>query len=325
MKEGELDVVHKPTEEGGGEMKIIECTGLTKIYGRKKALDQMTFSIEENKITGLIGRNGAGKTTLLKILAGFMKETSGEIKVFSERPFNSLNVSANSVFVDDQMSFPPAIPLGEILEVARDFYPNWDHTLALRLFDYFSFDPRDYHKRLSKGKTSTFNMIIGLASRAPLTVFDEPTTGMDASVRKDFYRALLKDYIAHPRTIIISSHHLDEMEDLLEDVLLIKNGKKHMHMAISDLREWAIGIKGPATEVLDLMNGRDVIYKNEIGIKTLYAVVKNDLAESVLNQAQATGLEISSVRSSDLCVYLTNDTKGGIDDVFNQNESSRNR
>ncbi|MBP1934543.1 ATP-binding cassette domain-containing protein [Ammoniphilus resinae] len=298
-------------------MKIIECAGLTKIYGRKKALDQMTFSIEENKITGLIGRNGAGKTTLLKILAGFMKETSGEIKVFSERPFNSLNVSANSVFVDDQMAFPQAIPLGEILEVARDFYPNWDHSFALRLFDYFSFDPKDYHKRLSKGKTSTFNMIIGLASHAPLTLFDEPTTGMDASVRKDFYRVLLKDYIAYPRTMILSSHHLDEMEDLLEDVLLIKNGKKHMHMPISDLKEWAIGIKGPATVVLDLINGRDVIYKNEIGIKTLYAVVKNDLSQSVLNQVQVAGLEISSVRSSDLCVYLNNDTKGGIDDVFN--------
>jgi len=300
-------------------MRVIECSDVTKVYGRKKALDHMTFSIEENKITGLIGRNGAGKTTLLKILAGFIKETSGEIKVFSERPFNSLNVSANTIFVDDQMSFPPAIPLGELLEVARDFYPNWDDSLAKRLFDYFSFDPTDYHKRLSKGKTSTFNMIIGLASRAPLTIFDEPTTGMDASVRKDFYRALLKDYIAHPRTVILSSHHLEEIEDLLEDVLLIKDGKKHMHMPISDLKEWAIGIKGPAHEVRHLINGKEIIYKSEVGMNSLYVVVKNDLHESVVNQAHAAGLELSAVRSSDLCVYLTNDTKGGIDDVFHQN------
>ena len=152
-------------------MRVIECTDLTKTYVRKNVLNKLSFSIEENKITGLIGRNGAGKTTLLKIIAGFIKETSGDIKVFSERPFNSLIVSANSIFVDDQMSLPPAIPLGELLKVAGNFYPNWDQKFAKRLFDYFSFDPKHYHNRLSKGKTSTFNMIIGLASRRPINDF----------------------------------------------------------------------------------------------------------------------------------------------------------
>lgn len=300
-------------------MKIVECRDVTKVYGRKKALDNLTFSVEENKITGLIGRNGAGKTTLLKILAGYIRETSGEVRVFSEKPFNSLNVSANTIFVEDGMSFPPAVPLGELLEVARSFYCNWDHTLAKRLLEYFSFDPTDYHNRLSKGKTSTFNMIIGLAARSPLTLFDEPTTGMDASVRKDFYRALLKDYMEHPRTIILSSHHLDEIEDLLEDILLINNGRTLMHTTISNLKEWSIGVRGPVHEVLQLIEGKNVLYQQEIGVKTMYAVVRNTLSEATLNGAQARGLEISPVRSSDLCVYLTNDSKGGIDDVFHQN------
>lgn len=299
-------------------MSVIECTDLTKTYIRKKVLNKFSFSIEENKITGIIGRNGAGKTTLLKIIAGFLKETSGKIKVFSEKPFNSLNVSANSIFVDDQMSFPPAVPLGELLDVAGSFYPNWDHKFAKRLFDYFTFDPKDYHNRLSKGKTSTFNMIIGLASRAPLTIFDEPTTGMDASVRKDFYRALLKDYIVFPRTILLSSHHLDEIEDLLEDVLLIKDGKNFLQMSISDLKEWAIGIKGPTEEILEWTNGKEIIFKNYMGVNTMYAVVKNDFTESSLNKLRADGWDISPVRASDLCVYLTDESKGGIDDVFNE-------
>jgi ABC-2 type transport system ATP-binding protein len=299
-------------------MRVIECTDLTKTYLRKNILDELSFSIEENKITGLIGRNGVGKTTLLKIIAGFIKETSGQVKVFSERPFNSLNVSINSIFVDDQMSFPPAIPLGEILTVAGNFYPNWDRKLAKRLLDYFSFDPKSYHNRLSKGKTNTFNMIIGLASRCPLTIFDEPTTGMDAAVRKDFYRAMLKDYIAYPRTIILSSHHLDEIEDLMEDVLLIKDGKKHFQMSISDLKEWAIGLKGATEEVLNLTNGREILFKEYLGVNTMYAVVKNDFSESLLKKARIVGVEILPVKSSDLCVYLTSETKGGIDDVFNK-------
>jgi ABC-2 type transport system ATP-binding protein len=296
-------------------MKVIECTGLTKTYLRKPVLNNLTFSIEENTITGLIGRNGAGKTTLLKILAGFIQETSGKVRVFDDGPFNSLFVSTNSIFVDDQMIFPPALQLQEILEVAGSFYPNWDMKLAKGLAKYFDFDPKNYHNRLSKGKTSTFNSIIGLAARCPLTILDEPTTGMDEAVRKDFYRALLKDYLAHPRTIIISSHHLNEIEDLLEDVLLIKDGKKHLQLPISQLKEWAIGIKGPTEKVLEITNGEELIYENRIGAGTMYAVVKNNFASMEIEKA---GLELTPVRASDLCVYLTNDSKGGIDDVFNQ-------
>lgn len=298
-------------------MKVIECSELTKIYNKNKVLNDLSFSIEENTITGLIGRNGAGKTTLLKIIAGYIKHTSGEVRVFSERPFNSLNVSVNSIFVDDQMSFPPALQLGELLREAERFYPNYDATLARRLFDYFDFDAKGYHNRLSKGKTSTFNMIIGLASRCPLTIFDEPTTGMDEAVRKDFYRALLKDYIAHPRTMIISSHHVDEIEDILENVLLMNKGRKLLHLPIADIKEWAIAIKGNKETVLKWINNTEILYQNEVGFNTLYAVVRRNSLNGREEQAQLAGLEMTPVRSSDLFVYLTSEAKGGIDDVFN--------
>lgn len=212
---------------------MIECVDLIKVYGRRKALNGMSFSIGENKITGLIGRNGAGKTTLLKIIAGYLKESSGEIKVFDEHPFNNLLVSANHIFIHDQISLPASLNLKEILETAKRFYANWDKELANRLFNYFSFIPTQNYSSLSKGKKSTFNMILGVSSRCSLTIFDEPTTGMDAAVRKDFYRVLLRDYIDYPRTIIVSSHHLEEIEDLLEDILLINEGKELLHMPVA--------------------------------------------------------------------------------------------
>ncbi|MDY0410295.1 ATP-binding cassette domain-containing protein [Paracerasibacillus soli] len=114
------------------------------------------------------------------------------------------------------MSFQSSLTLKELLHQGEVFYENWDMDFAMRLFKYFSFHPDDIHENLSKGKKSTFNMIFGVASRCPLTIFDEPTTGMDAAVRKDFYRVLLRDYIAYPRTIIISSHYLDEIENDLK-------------------------------------------------------------------------------------------------------------
>ncbi|ART76464.1 ABC transporter [Sutcliffiella horikoshii] len=297
-------------------MKVVDCEGLVKKYGRSKALNDLSFQISENKITGLIGRNGAGKTTLLKIMAGFLKQTSGGIKIFNEQPYNSLFASANSILVDDQMAFPTALNLGEVLDAAGRFYANWDDGLAKKLFDYFSFQNSQRHSELSKGMKSTFNMIVGLASRCPLTMFDEPTTGMDASVRKDFYRALLKDYIANPRTIIISSHHLEEMEDLLEDILLLNDGQKILHLPVSDLKEYAIGVKGNPKGLIEWLDDKEVLYKKEIGTSMIYAVIENIYSEKIKKDANKFGFELSPVSSNDICIYLTGKEKGGIDDVF---------
>ncbi|WML42401.1 ABC transporter ATP-binding protein [Neobacillus sp. PS3-40] len=297
-------------------MNVIECNGLTKVYGKTKALNNLTFKIEENKITGLIGRNGVGKTTLLKIISGHVKETSGVINVFSEKPFNNLMVSANLIFIHDQMDFSSFLCLREIVEEAATFYKNWDRVLANRLFEYFSFNPMQHYSSLSKGMKSTFTIILGISARCKLTIFDEPTTGMDAAIRKDFYRALLKDYIAFPRTIIISSHHLNEIEDLLEDILLIKDGKELLHLPVTDLLEWAIGLQGKTTIINEWTKNREVFYTKCIGADHSYVVVKNDFSEADLKNIHVAMIDISPITPSDLCVYMTSKTKGGIDDVF---------
>lgn len=295
-------------------MNVIECEKLTKKRRQLTALQDLSFSIEENTITGLIGRNGAGKTTLLKILAGFWRPSSGKVDIFKEDPFQNLFISANAIYVDDQMRYSSRLTLSEILTEAERFYENWDAELAKRLFDYFSFHPRQAHHHLSKGKMSTFNIIIGLASRCALTMFDEPTTGMDAGVRKDFYRALLKDYLAHPRTIIISSHHLEEIEDLLEDVLLLDEGKKYFHLPMDELKEYAVGISGRTEVVMQWMANKEVIHNEQVGNNATYAIVKNDYFS--IDQAKQLGMEVSPVSASDLCVHLTSRSKGGIESVF---------
>ncbi len=299
-------------------MRVLEFEAVTKTYGKKKALDQLTFTIGENKITGLIGRNGAGKTTMLKIAAGFMRESSGDVRVFGEHPFNNLTVSANMIMIDNDMNLPAALNLEELLVTAADFYPNWDMKLARNLFDYFSLDLKQNHSRLSKGMKNTFNAILGLASRCPLTIFDEPTNGMDAGVRKDFYRALLKDYIANPRTIIISSHHLNEVEDILEDILLLKDGKQFLHMPIEELREYAVVVSGKEEAMKNWLRGHEVFHRSTAEFGRTYAVIRNDLSDDQIAAARKNSLEFSAISNEDLCLYLTSQEKGGIDDVFNK-------
>jgi ABC-2 type transport system ATP-binding protein len=297
-------------------MSVIQARDITKSYGKIKAIDHLSFEIEENKITGLIGRNGAGKTTLLKMIAGYIKPSSGELKVYTRNPFNSLDVSANTIFVDDNMTFPNSLTLKDILTEMAHFYANWHSSLAGGLFDYFGFNPKQPHSNLSKGTKSTFNSMLGIVSRCPLTIFDEPTTGMDSAVRKDFYKALLKDYIEYPRTIILSSHLLSELEEILEDILLINHGTKSLHLPVTELREFAVGIRGNAQAVLGFVEDKEIIYQEEFAKGSLYIVVRTELLEQRLEQVRQSSLEVLPVSTDDLCVYLTAKTKGGIDDVF---------
>ncbi|ODA39873.1 ABC transporter ATP-binding protein [Desulfosporosinus sp. BG] len=297
-------------------MSTIQARDVTKSYGKIKAIDHLSFDIEENKITGLIGRNGAGKTTLLKMIAGYIRPTSGDLMVHSRNPFNSLEVSAHTIFIDDNMTFPNSLTLKDILTEVSHFYINWNSGLASGLFDYFSLNPKQPHSNLSKGTKSTFNSILGMASRCPLTIFDEPTTGMDSAVRKDFYKALLKDYIEYPRTIILSSHLLSELEEILEDILLINQGTKRLHLPAIELREFAVGIRGNAQVVQDLVEGKEILYREEFSKGSLYVVLKKELLRDQFDQVKQSNLEVVPVSTDDLCVYLTAKTNGGIEDVF---------
>lgn len=160
-------------------------------------------------------------------------------------------------------------------------------------------------------------MIIGLAAHCPLTIFDEPTSGMDSAVRKDFYRALLKDYLEYPRTIILSSHLLSEVEDILEDILLLREGTRCLHQSVLDLKEYALGLKGPKQRVIEGLEGKEILYSEEFAQGSLYAVIKNQglTSQEFVKQED---LELLPVPLEDLCIYLTGNTKGGIDHVFKQ-------
>jgi len=295
---------------------IVQCDDVSKFYKGCHAVENLSFSIEENSITGVIGRNGAGKTTLLKMISGFYKPTSGLIRVLEENPFNNLKVSANTIFIDENMCFPKNLTLLEILKCAKSFYPNFNESMSKRLLEYFSLKENKKHRELSKGMRSTFNMIVGIASHCPLTIMDEPTTGMDAAVRKDFYKIILKDYIDHPRTIILSSHLLNEVEDILENILLMKDGVKCLHKPLIELKEYAIGLSGKDEVVETLVCNRKILYKEAFGKDSIYVVAETENYEIDIEAAKSLGIEVKAVSCSDLCIYLTSPKKGGINYVF---------
>ena len=300
-------------------MQTITLENVTKRYRSVTILNQLNIEIRENVITGVVGRNGVGKTTLMKMIAGFIKESDGELRVFGEKPFNSISVSANMIFIDDMIDFPDAMTLEDLLVEFDRFYVNWDGELAVRLLEYFGLPLTLNHRLLSKGKRSTFNAVVGIAARCPLTMFDEPITGMDAAARRDFYRALLKDYIAHPRTILLSSHHMEEMEDLLEDILLIDGRGIEFHGSITELQEKFLSLQGKEDVLKQYATRYAVVHKSSVGPLTEW-IVDNEHTESELAELKQVGIRVATVSASEAYLAMTGQTRGGVDDVFDAME-----
>ncbi len=172
---------------------IATARGVTKRYGRATALDDITFTLREHTIYGLLGRNGAGKTTLMQMLTGQNFPTSGEVTVFGSAPYENDAVLADLCFVKESQRYPDSFTAGHAVRAGALLFPRWDAEFAESLVDDFGLPRRRRVKKLSRGMVSALGVIIGLASRSPLTFFDEPYLGLDAVARQLFYDRLLAD------------------------------------------------------------------------------------------------------------------------------------
>ena len=174
---------------------VIEVKQLNKSYGKFNAVHDTSFSIHADKIYGLLGRNGAGKTTLMKMITAQIFPTSGDLKVFGENPYENANVLSQICFIKESQQYPDHYSVLDVLEVSKSIFPNWDVDFSRSLIEDFNLPLKRRIKKLSRGMLSAVGIVIGLASRAPLTIFDEPYLGLDAVSRGLFYDRLMEDYV----------------------------------------------------------------------------------------------------------------------------------
>jgi ABC-2 type transport system ATP-binding protein len=202
----------------------ISVAGLTRRYRGQLALDDVTFDVQGASITGLLGRNGAGKTTLLRIIAGHEFASAGSVTVLGASPVKDEEVLRRMVFIREDQTYPD-IKVRHALRVASWFYPHWSHELAEALVADFGLPLNRRIKKLSRGMRSAVGIVIGLAARTEITLFDEPYAGLDAVARQMFYDRLLAEQDEHPRTVLLSTHLIDEAAGLLERVVIIDRGR----------------------------------------------------------------------------------------------------
>ena len=285
----------------------VSTSGLGVSYGRTAALTDVTIDLAPNRIHGLLGRNGAGKSTLLSVIASLRAPSAGSVAVDGGDPFEDERRMENTCLVRECGD----VIGDESLKVNFDWFalarPSFDRTYAESLLDRFGLDPRKKPQALSRGQASAFGVVVGLASRSPLTMFDEVHLGMDAPSRNTFYEALLADFAEHPRTIVVSSHLISEIETMLETVTIIDRGRLLLSEEADDLRARGVTLTGPADAVDRLTAGQTVIGSRDLG-PTRQATLFGDLDVDLLDRAAARGVTAGPVPLQDLFIHLTERT-----------------
>jgi ABC-2 type transport system ATP-binding protein len=280
----------------------ISATELTRRYRGQLALDHVTFDLEPGSITGLLGRNGAGKTTLLRILAGHEFASAGTVTVLGASPVENETILRQMVFVREDQTYPD-LKVWQAVQVASWFYPNWSHDLAGALLEEFNLPANRKVKKLSRGMRSALGIVIGLAARAEVTLFDEPYAGLDPVSRQLFYDRLLADYAEYPRTVLLSTHLIDEAAGLFERVVVIDRGQIVLNSAADDLRGAATSVSGPAIAVAEFTTGRPVWNRRRIASQES-AVVAGTLNETDRARAAALHLRLEPLTLQEVVVQV---------------------
>lgn len=216
---------------------IVSARGLKKSFGRKEILHGLDFDIPAGRIYGLIGHNGAGKTTTLNAMLG-LTSYEGTIRVLGEDPFaRRAQLMENVAFISDVASLPRFLRVRELFALLANIHPNFSTEKARSFLEGTDIRPEMKIRTLSKGMIAQLHLAVVMAIDAKLLVLDEPTLGLDITYRKRFYRRLLEDYMTEERTLIITTHQVDEIEFMLSDIMFIRDGALILHMQMETVSE----------------------------------------------------------------------------------------
>lgn len=285
-------------------MNAIQIKNVTKRYDNLTAVDNVSFSFGFGKIYGFLGRNGAGKSTLINIIANRIFADSGEVLIDDIPAKDNMQVHEKIFCMSESDLYDTSLKIKDHFKWIERFYDSFDLNKAFEISEKFNLDTSKRFKALSKGYQSIFKLTVALSLNVPYVIFDEPVLGLDANHRELFYDLLLKDYEDNERTIIIATHLIEEVANIIEEVVLIDKGKVLLQEKVENLLETGYSISGVAGEVDDYCSDKKVIGYDELGnLKIAYILGETTPLSPNSN------LQISTMNLQKLFVKITE--KGG--------------
>lgn len=285
-------------------MNAIQIKNVTKSYKDVTALDDISFSFEFGKIYGFLGRNGAGKTTLINIIANRIFADQGEVLIDGIPAKENMGVHEKIFCMSETDLYDRDLKVKDHFKWTNRFYDDFDLSKALEYAKQFNLDMNKRFKALSKGYQSIFKLIIALSLNVPYVIFDEPVLGLDANHRELFYHLLLKEFENNERTLIIATHLIEEISNIIEEVVFIDNGKILLQESVESLLEKGYSVSGLANEVDRYCEGRNVIGYDKLGSLKIAYVLGEKTGLPV-----GSNLQISAMNLQKLFVKMTE--KGG--------------
>jgi ABC-2 type transport system ATP-binding protein len=217
---------------------VISISELTRRFGARTALDSVSLVLPRGAVYGLVGANGAGKTTLIRHILGLLRAEGGSVRVFGLDPVaDPVGVLSRIGYLSEENDLPGWMRVDELIRYSRAFYPAWDDAYAEELRQTFALDPTAKIKNLSKGQKARVGLLIALSYRPELLVLDEPSSGLDPIVRRDILGAVIRTIADEGRTVLFSSHLLEEVEQVADHVTMIANGKIVLSASLAEIKE----------------------------------------------------------------------------------------
>lgn len=281
-------------------MSKITINNITKKFKDVVALNDFSITFEENKIYGLLGRNGAGKSTLLNLITNKIFPTSGEILIDGENVLENDNALSKMFCMSDKNLYPEGFKIEQAFKWTKEFFPKFDTDYANELAKKFGLGLKKKIKGLSTGYSSIFKLILALSANTPIVLFDEPVLGLDANHRDLFYKELIKNYSENPRTIIISTHLIEEVASIIEDVIIIKEGKKILDDSVQNVLSKGYSVSGAGDKIDEFIKDKETIGVDILGsLKTAHII-------GTIDSNVPDGLEVAKLDLQKMFIQLTN-------------------
>ena len=283
---------------------MLQVNQVSRLFGKTQALKGLSIAIPKGQIVGLLGRNGAGKSTLLRIVGGMLKPSGGCVRIADQKVWDHAKALGLLCIIGDTPDFGKLPKIKDLFFVSAGLFPHWDAELAHALLKRFDLPENRKIKTFSRGMQTSLMLIVGLASRAPFTIIDEPSLGLDAVMRERFYDLLVEQKKRDEgRTFLISTHLIDEVTRFLDYAVMIDDGNLLCEGTVEELQKGTLSVSGDAADVMELTRDCKLLKEEEVaGILVRHVQLDDATLEKIRADKRVRSAPIGLQR---LFVFLT--------------------